>query len=364
MMKNSCLVLTLFLLSGQLSNLHAQTGRGSTERVWKDISRLPATLRDDLKKSPWWHSTPLGMAAPERLDSFIVFTHFSKDELYPLNKTTFNYLAAGKTVQSDYVNYGQWVLTRRTSIARDAQHRIVEVFEEEPDPAIGALQPAAKLNFYWHGESDSHCDSILSSQWDDQWQQWVPASRLLSVFNAKDREIATETYRFNEGFQSLGIREEYQYDPAGDITLTRQFLLKNGVWTLLGKVESKFDAQHHEIARQEDIAQGAKRYASVRKLNRNFDDNGNLALEERFKWNEAIKGWAPLKTITKGSDAVTHADWSVIESFKPNAHFKSKQELYKRPDGRTAEREVQSALTDESKTWQMLSETRYFYSGK
>ncbi len=358
-MKATSLVFVFSLLAGLTAGVQAQTGRPSTERIWKDLSRLPQTLRDELKKSSWWKSTPAG---PVRLDSVLTLTHFSNGEFYPLNKTTYEYTAAGASVQSDYVNYGQWVLQKRTKISRDPQQRIVEVIEEEPDPTTGAFQPSTRLNFYWHGKSDSQCDSVLTSQWDDQWQQWEPADRLLSFFDAKGRETATETYRYTEGFQGIGIREEYQYDASGDIAFTRQLLWKNGAWALLGKVESKFDPQHHETARQEDIAQGAKRFASVRKLNRSFDEKGKLTREERFKWNESSKSWAPLKTITKGANPDTRSEWTNTESYKPNAYFQSKVETFRRRNDDLVDREVQSTLHPDSKNWQVLSETRYFYS--
>ncbi|MBP6825727.1 MAG: hypothetical protein KA165_04110 [Saprospiraceae bacterium] len=361
-MKTTSFFLQLFLLIGLMAEANAQTGRPATEKIWKDLSRLPQNLRDDLAKSPWWKSNPGGGVTAGRLDSIIKLSHFNKDKYYPINKTQYDYPSALSTVLSDFVNYGEWILQKRTTLTFDAKKRITEVLEEEPDPNSGFLQPVTKWSLFWRGDSDSRCDSILSSRWDDQLLQWSPSIRLISVFDAQNREIATETYRYDGGFQALGIREEFQLDAAGDVTLTRQYLAKDGKWTLLGKVESTFDKQHHEITRLEDVALDAGKFASVRKLRRSFDAQGKMTLEERFKWNEASSEWAPLKTISKGANEKNHSEWAETESYKPNAFFKNKVVHFKRPADKKTEKEVFSTLQPDSKSWQVLSEVRYYYA--
>lgn len=362
-MKFVSFCLSMFFLSGLLAEVNAQTGRPpATEKIWKDLSRLPQNLRDDLAKSSWWKSSPGTSALAGRLDSVIKLSHFNKDKYYPINKTKLEYPSASSTVQSDFVNYGEWVLQKRTTLSFDDKKRITEVLEEEPDPNSGFFQPGTKWNLFWHGDSDSRCDSMISSRWDDQWQQWTPGTRLISVYDARDREIATETYRYDEGFQAIGIREEFQFDASGDNTLTRQFLAKDGKWTLLGKVESVFDKQHHEIARQEDVALDGGKFAAVRKLRRNFDAQGKLTLEERFKWNDSSSEWSPLKTISKGANDKNNSDWTETESYKPNVYFKNRVERFKRPGDKKTDREVFSTLQPDGKTWQVTTEIRYYYA--
>lgn len=358
-MRTLSLFLLLILSASLQTEINAQSG---AEKIWKDLSRLPQNLRDDLKKSPWWKSTAGGNTAQTRLDSTIKFSSFNSSKAFPLNKSKFEYPSAMVAVQSDFVNYGQWVLEKRTTITRNGQNRIIEVLEEEPDPLNGVLQPVSRLNLYWHGNSGDRCDSVISSRWDDQWQQWTPAYRLLSFFDAQDRETATETYRYDYGVQVIGIREEYQPDAAGDNAVTRQFLAKDGKWTLLGKVESKFDKQHHETARLEDVALDGDRFASVRRLKRTFDTKGNLALEERFKWNAPSNEWSPLKSISRGYDAKNHSEWAITESYKPNTTFKNKLETFKRKNDENTDREVLSSYADDLKKWQVVSEMRYYYS--
>ena len=365
-MKTPLPFLCLLLCCGVLTETSGQTGYPNTEKIWKNLSRLPHTLRDDLAKAPWWQSTPGGdNPGATRLDSTVKFSSFNNNStLFPLNKTEFTYPAPRQTVQSDFVNYGQWVLLKRATITRDAQNRIVSVMEEEPDSESGALAPATKLNFFWHGDSGTACDSVFSATWDEQSQQWTPTMRLYSVFDAKNQEIATETYRFEDGFQTIGIREEYEFDQRGDVTGTRQFAANNGQWTLLGKVNSTFDAQHHEISRQEDIAVEANRFMAARKLQRRFNEQGKVVLEERFKWNEAKTNWTPLKTISAGVDAKHHSEWSVTESFTKavGSSYKTRSETFKRRNDDRTEREVSYSLQPKSEKWQVASETRFYYS--
>lgn len=340
----------------------AQTTPLNTERIWKDLSRLPQNLRDDLKKTTWWRNAEASRSASVRLDSTVKHTSFSSGKTYPLNKSQFEYPAAGKMIQSDFVNFGEWVLQKRSTLTRDAQNRVVEVVEEEPNPDEGGFQPAQKLQFYWRGTSSTQCDSILASTWDEQWQQWLPAYRLISFFNAQGRETATETYRYTDGAQAVGVREEFLFDATGDITTTKQFIAKAGKWAELGRVESKFDQQHHETARQESVVEANGHYAPIRKLRRTYDAQGHMTLEERSKWSAETKDWAPLKAITTGSDVRNRSDWTITESFKPNGNFQSKVETFKRPADDNPDREVQSSLQAKSKKWQVVSETRYFYS--
>ncbi len=365
-MKAPLLLCCLLLCCAAFTPVSGQTGQPSTEKIWKNLSRLPHTLRDDLSKAAWWQSTPGGdNAGVARLDSTVKSSSFNNSTtLFPLNKTEYVYPAPRQTVQSDFVNYGQWVLLKRTTITRDAQNRIVGVVEEEPDSESGALTPMTKLDFFWHGNSGTACDSVRSATWDEQSQQWTPAMRLYSIFDAKNQEIATETYRFEEGFQTIGIREEYEFDQRGDVTGTRQFAANNGQWTLLGKVHSTFDAQHHEISRQEDIAVDANRFTAARKLQRRFNEQGKVVLEERFKWNEAKTNWTPLKTIASGADAKHRSEWSVTESFTKavGASYKTKSETFKRRDDDRTERAVSYSLQPKSEKWQVASETRYYYS--
>ncbi|MCC6463010.1 MAG: hypothetical protein IT260_21250 [Saprospiraceae bacterium] len=360
-MKTFFLILSLFLFAGLLPEASAQTGRPNPEKIWKDLSRLPQNLRDDLKKTDWWKNADAEKSAAVRLDSTVKYSSFSAGKPYPLNKSTFEHPSAGKTIQSDFVNYGEWVPQKRTTISRDAQSRVVEVLEEEPD-ASGAFQPAAKLNFYWHGSSDRQCDSIFSSRWDDQWQQWLPEYRLLSVFDAQGRETATETYRFVEGMQFVGLREEFQLDAAGDATRTQQFLAKEGKWISLGNVESTFDPQHRELTRLESIALGAGKSAPVRKLRRTYNSAGQLTLEERAKWNEADQQWAPLKSISAGTDVKKRMDWSITDSHKPNATFQSKVETFRRNNSNSPDHELHSSYMPKTKSWQVVADIRYYYA--
>ncbi len=361
-MKSFCFfILTLFFVCLQ-TDANAQTGQPATERIWKDLTRLPQNLRDDLKKSSWWKNAASGSSVPVRLDSTVKFTSFNSSKFFPLNKTTFEYPSAKVTIESEFVNYGQWVLEKRTHITSNAQNQVVEVLVEEPDPVGGTMQPLDKLNLYWHDASGSRCDSVLSSHWDDQLQQWTPAYRLSSFFDAQGREVATETYRYEYGAQVIGIREEYQPDAAGDNTVTRQFLAKDGKWILLGKVESKFDKQHNETARQEDVAVDANQFAPVRKLRRTFDTHGKLTLEERFKWNGPSNEWSPLKSISKGADGKNNSEWVVTESYKPNTSFKNKLEIFRRKNDGNTDHELLSTYMDDSKKWKVVSEIRYYYS--
>lgn len=345
-----------------ISRSHAQSGQPNPEKIWKEISRLPENLRDDLKESPWQKSTPSGKTAAIRLDSAITSTHFGSGKSYPLNKSVFQYPTDRTSVQSDFVNYGQWVLQKRTTLTRDELNRVTEVLEEEPEPNFGTLQATAKTTFFWHGKSTAHSDSILANRWDDAEQEWVPALRLYSTFDAQGREKATETYRYSEELQVTGVREEYQFDAAGDIAQTRQFLLKDGQWAVLGQVESQFDQQHHETARQEEIALRADQYAPVRKLSRTFDAQGTLSREERYKWNGTSKQWVPLKTLSKGADTKKRSNWTVTESYKPNAFFKNKSETFQRKGDNNTDREVMSAFQADAGKWKVLSETQYYYS--
>ncbi len=361
-MRTLSLFLQVILFISLHTSINAQTGQPNAEKIWKELTRLPQNLRDDLKKLPWWKSTAGGNTAETRLDSTIKFSSFNGSKAFPLNKSKFEYPSAMVAVQSDFVNYGQWVLEKRTTITRNGHNQIIEVLEEEPDPVNGVLQPLGRLNFYWHDNSDNRCDSVISSHWDDQWQQWTPAYRLLSVFDAQGRETATETYRYDYGVQVIGIREEYQPDAAGDNAVTQQFLAKDGKWTLLGKVESKFDKQHNETARLEDVVVEGDRFASVRRVKRTFDTKGKLTLEERFKWNGPSNEWAPLKSISKGIDAKNHAEWAITESYKPNTSFKNKLETFKRKNDETTDREILSTYVDDLKKWKVVSEIRYYYS--
>ena len=356
------IVLTLSFLATITTSIQAQNGQPNSEKIWKDLSRLPENLRDDLKASAWWKSTPAGKTAANRLDSVITSTHFGSGKTYPLNKTVFEYTAPRTSVQSDFVNYGQWILQKRSTVIRDDFNRIKEVLEEEPDPEVGQLQATTKFTFFWRGKSDTECDSIHSNRWDESEQQWLPALRLYSSFGAKGQETATETYRYNEDMQMTGVREEYQFDAAGDVTSIRQFLLKDGKWAVLGKVESSFDQQHREIARQEDIALKANEFVPVRKLSRNYDAQGILTREERSKWNESSKQWVPLKAVGKGVDAKKRSTWTVTESYKPNAFFKSRVETFPRKNDSNTDREVKSAFKTDSNKWEVLSETQYYYS--
>ena len=362
-MKIPALALALSILPCLLStSAHAQSGLPNSEKIWKEISRLPQNLRDDLKESPWQKSTAAGKTAAIRLDSTITSTHFGSGKSYPLNKSVFEYPDDRTSVQSDFVNYGQWVLQKRTTLTRDLLNRVTEVLEQEPDPNFGVLQGTVKTNFFWHGKSTAQSDSILSNRWDESDQEWLPALRLYSTFDAQGREISTETYRYNDDLQVTGVREEYQFDGAGDIAQTRQFVLKDGKWAVLGQVESKFDQQHREIARQEDIALRAGQYAPVRKLSRDFDAQGALSGEERYKWNDASKQWAPLKTLSKGVDAKKRSNWTVTESYKPNSFFKNKSETFQRKGDGNIDREVLSAFQADANKWKVLSETQYYYS--
>lgn len=361
-MKKVAFTLSLSLLFCFVIEAGAQAGRPDPERIWKNLSRLPQNLRDDLKKTELWKNTEVVKSGNIRLDSTVKYTSFNSGKTFPLNKSIFEYPAAGTVVQSDYVNYGEWVLQKRSTLTLDAQMRAVEMLEEEPDPSGGGLQATTKLNFYWHGKSNTQCDSIFSAVWDDQWQQWIPSYKLYSFFDAQNRESATETYRYAEGVQIVGIREEYQFDAAGDATITRQFIAKDGKWAELGKVESTFDKLHRETARREDILLDGGSVAPVRKLRRNYDAQGNLTLEERAKWNESSREWAPLKSVSRGYDAKKRMEWTTTESYKTNANFQSKVEIFKRRNDEHPEREVHSGYIPKSKSWQVQAETRYYYS--
>jgi len=358
-MRIATFVLALSFLSALFTGLHAQSQRPNPEKIWKDFSRLPQTLRDELKKSSWWET---GKTTATRLDSILHSTRFGSGKSYPLNKSIFEYPTAQVSIQSDFVNYGEWLLQKRVTVTRDAQNRITEAFEEVPDPDFGILQASVKTLFYWHGKSDTQCDSIRSNQWDESTQQWQPALRLYSAFDAQGREVSSETYRYEDGYPVAGVREEFLLDAAGDVTLTRQTLLKDGKWMPLGKVESKFDKQHREITRQEDIAQEADQYVPVRKLTRIFDGKGSLAREERYKWSEATQQWAPLKTISRGADTRNRSEWVMTESYKPNAFFKSRLETFRHKNDDNTDHEIQSAFKADTKKWQVQSETKYYYA--
>ena len=127
-MRTLSLFLRVLLFAGLQTEIHAQSG---TEKIWKDLTRLPQNLRDDLKKSPWWKNTAGGNTAQIRLDSTVKFTSFNGSKAFPLNKSRFEYPSSLVTVQSDFVNYGLWVLEKRTTITRNGQNRVVEVLEEE-----------------------------------------------------------------------------------------------------------------------------------------------------------------------------------------------------------------------------------------
>ena len=356
-MKKLLIFIPLFLFAGFLTQAQAQTGRPSTEKIWKDLSRLPQNLRDELKKSSWWKNS-----TAVKLDSTIKMTHFNKGKSYPLNKTTFTHPSPRVTVQSDYVNYGQWILEKRTTVTFDSENRIADVLVEEPESNTGVLQPSAQQIFFWHSHSNTQLDSVYANAWDEQWQQWTPDTRLLSFYDAQGRETASETYRFDGGFSTIGVREEYEVNAAGDVPMTRQFLAKDGKWVLLGKVTSEYDAQHHETARQEEVSVDGTKFSAVRKLRRTYDADGNLTLEERFKWNESANNWAPLKSITKGANAKARSEWAITESYKANANFKTREEKFMRPKDENLNREVQSMYNDTSKSWKTVSETRYYYS--
>ncbi len=356
------IALTLSFLATITASTQAQNVQPNSEKIWKDLSRLPENLRDDLKESAWWKSTPGGKAAATRLDSVITTTHFGSGKSYPLNKSVFEYTSPRMSVQSDFVNYGQWMLQKRTSVTRDELNRITEVLQEEPDPDFGGFQATTKLAIFWHKKSDTQSDSILSNRWDEPEQQWLPVLRLYSSFDPQGRETATETYRYNDDLQMTGIREEYQFDAASNVTSIRQFLLKDGKWAVLGKVESAFDQQHRETARQEDIALKANEFVPVRKLSRNYDAQGTLTREERSKWNESSKQWVPLKAVGKGVDAKKRSTWTITESYKPNAFFKNRVETFQRKNDSNTDREVKSAFKTDSNKWQVLSETQYYYS--
>jgi hypothetical protein len=361
-MKATFFLLPLFLCMGLMTETSAQTGRPNPEKVWKDISRLPENLRDDIKKNSWWKNAATYRATGIRLDSTIKFTSFNGTDVYPLNKSKLEYPATTKIVQSDFVNYGVWVPQKRYTLSLDAQKRVVEVLEEEPEPGTGAFLPAAKTNLYWHGKSDVQLDSVVGGAWDDQWQQWIPAFRLYSSYDAEGHETATETYRYAEGIQLAGIREEYQLDAEGNPATTQQFLAKDGKWTPLGKVTSGFDKQHHETTRQEDILLDADKTAPVRKLKRTYDAQGRLTLEERFKWNEPSREWAPLKTLSAGYDAKKHSEWLMTESFKANSNFKGRVEVFHRAKDGNPEKELHSSFLPETGVWQVVSDTQYYYS--
>ena len=351
-------LLTALLVAVALNGLYGQTGEPSTERIWKDISRLPHALRDDISSASWWTNSSEAI----RLDSTVKYSNFSNARLLPLNKTVYAYPGAGKTVQSDFVNYGLWVLEKRTTITRDPQGRIVDVLEELADMNTDAAQPSTKITFFWHGNSATQSDSIISSAWDEQWQQWVPAARLYSFFNGQNQETATETYRYEEGFQVIGIREEYEFDVHDNVSGIRQFLLKDGKWTLLGKVQSMFDEKRHEISRLEEIAVGDNRFAAVRKLSRKYDAEGQLSVEERFKWNNSKSAWTPLKTIKAGIDNKHDTEWTIVESYTKSASvYKTKEEKIKRRKDKYLEREVNYTFQPASEKWQEVSEIRYYY---
>lgn len=63
-----------------------------------------------------------------------------------------------------------------------------------------------------------------------------------------------------------------------------------------------------------------------------------------------------------GYDAKKHQEWALTKSYKANSHFQNKMELFRRPNDENPEREVISNLLPETNTWQVLAETRYFYS--
>lgn len=71
---------------------------------------------------------------------------------------------------------------------------------------------------------------------------------------------------------------------------------------------------------------------------------------------------SPLKSISMGYDAKKHQEWALTKSYKANSHFQNKMELFRRPNDENPEREVISNLLPETNTWQVLAETRYFYS--
>jgi hypothetical protein len=359
------LFLTLFMLVGLTAAGTAQPAQAGAERIWKDVARLPQTLRDELKKSSWWKNTSVSSKSAVRLDSTVKLSHFSNDKFYPINKSVFEYKSAGSTIQTDYVNFGQWALQKRTTLTRDAKNRVTEVFQEEPDPNSGTLQAGTKLSFFWHGDSDSKWDSVLSNRWDEQNQQWIHAYKLLSTFDAQNRETASETYQDVEGFRAVSIREEYQYDASGDVTMTKQYVQKDGKWKLIGQVESTFDKNHHETTRREDVTADGDKYMSIRKLKRTYDEMGRVTWEERFKNSDtaglAEYQWSPLKTIKKGYDSYEKSNWEITESFKANGSFKNKVENFERASNDQTEREVHSTLQPETNKWRVMSETRFYY---
>jgi hypothetical protein len=349
-----CLMIALLNVAG------AQNTKPNPEKVWKDLSRLSQNLRDDLKKAPWWKCSSLNQST-SRLDSTIKFSRVNVDQLIPLNKTKFEYQDDNSIVMSDYVNFGQWVLQKRTTVVRDARSRITGVTEEEPGPNGSDFQWSNKLSFYYHGDSDAQCDSILSSHWDESSQQWAPAYRLAYTFNAQNHEAVTETNRYDEGFQTISVREENEFDDHGNPYLIHQYLMKDGKWEHLGNVNSTFDKDGRETIRIEAITIGPEKFVPIRRLNRTFDLKGGMS-EQRFKFNTAGNKWDPLKTITKGKDETNGQDWVVTETFRPGSSFKNKVETFWRPQEMQPGREVHSTYQSDAKKWRITAETRYYYA--
>ena len=225
-----------------------------------------------------------------RLDSVVLFSNYTAVDSFAQSKTVFEYPSAQLTVQTEYVNAGDWLPFNRTTQKTDALGRTTEALGEAYDPDAGVWVPESRVQGYPHGSSLTLVDSFTLSVWDETSATWQVAIHNETSFDNQDRPVAIFTH-FAQLFGSeFSFLDELSYNAEGDNDLTIQSVEEQGEWTPFTRIERAFD-QHREVLSTSYAIADSTTFIPQNKTETEYTPAGQTGVVRDYTWDFMADEW-------------------------------------------------------------------------